>query len=199
MADCEVLPPPPPARRVKPSPAPVEIQEAPQLGRPVTEYLKMPIFGSMKQCEAVAHIPLHMQKEAKDAGCTAFHNSNRVALEPLLAWIFSDDRDDGEKPLKKVYDHYHGQREKLKFEREAEQTLFKAEVGAAINKSMSLLFASLDKLSDSLPGLLHGMDAPEIKTKLAESNESLKAELRTAFETLTKPPLPIKARRGKGK
>jgi hypothetical protein len=47
-------------------------------------------FPSMASCSGATGIPLSVLKGAKKAGCPAFDQSNRVHLEPLLRFIFSE-------------------------------------------------------------------------------------------------------------
>jgi hypothetical protein len=142
-----------------------------------------PAFESMAQCTAATGIPHSVLKAAKTQ--SGAFKAHRIQLVPLLRWLFSkngDDQDWGD-TLKK----YQALREEIRYQQDKDQAVAKDEVAFAINKVMAVLFATLDRRADQLPGVLHGMDAPGIKRGLVESNEALKVELRVGFSGLFQP------------
>lgn len=47
-------------------------------------------FANMTVCSAATGISKHRLRRAKAAGCSAFLNSGRVALRPLVEWFLTD-------------------------------------------------------------------------------------------------------------
>lgn len=58
----------------------------------------------------------------------------------------------------------------------------RGEVRTCVTRAMGLLFGTLDQLSDTLPSIMHGMDANQIKATLAKAIEELKDQLKARFE-----------------
>jgi hypothetical protein len=139
----------------------------------------LPTYESMAVCQTATGIPKTILKQAKKESVFRAH---RIPLQALLKWIFSKDGnsvDWGERNKKAdalIKEHRLDQIKKL--------ILDKDSVAFGINKAISMLFATFDRLSDQLPPVLHGMDAAGIKAKLAEATERLKGELRAEFEKL---------------
>lgn len=141
-------------------------------------------YDTMAQCAARTPIPLSVLKDAKRAGCEAFKHS-RVYFQPLLEWLFSDRNDEDPEEGKKVFDHYHGLREKLKHERESNQSLTKDDVTFVLNKGMALLFSLMDRRSNiELPPALKGLPETAIQKRLVDSDEALKNAVRGEFSKL---------------
>jgi hypothetical protein len=141
----------------------------------------LPVYQSMAECATQTGIPKSVLKAARKESAESFR-AHRILLGPLLKWIFSRDGDsvDWGNRLKRA----DALLREHALEQKQNRTVDKEEVAFGIHKTMSLLFASLDKSSDQLPAILGGMDAAGIKFKLTESNEALKAELRGGFEAL---------------
>lgn len=55
-----------------------------------TPKIILPVFDSMTQCAGATGIPLPILRRAKRAGCDAFTAGSRVALGPLLHYLFGD-------------------------------------------------------------------------------------------------------------
>src|SRR6266571_6418247 len=51
---------------------------------------ELPVYDSMQQCASRTGLPLSLLKLAKRSGCEGFR-WNRVALGPVLTWLFSRD------------------------------------------------------------------------------------------------------------
>jgi hypothetical protein len=141
----------------------------------------LPTYQSMAECATQTGIPRSVLKAARKESAESFR-AHRILLGPLLKWIFSRDGDGVDWGLRDkratalIKEHA--------LEKVRDKTLDKGEVTFGLHKVMALLFATLDKASDTLPAILGGMDASGIKFKLTESNEALKAELRGGFEAL---------------
>jgi hypothetical protein len=135
----------------------------------------LPIYDSIAACTGASGIPQSVLKDAKKAGCEAFH-SNRVGLKGVLTWLFTKEaKSEGGR---KVYDHFRGLREKLHYEREAGETLIKGEVENAIRRGMSKMFTELDHLAHvELPPDLKGLPEDMIESRLVSSIDALKTIL----------------------
>ncbi len=132
----------------------------------------LPVYDSMGQCAARSHVPLSVQKSAKRAGCPAF-KWNRVALGPLLEWIFSKGEDAENWPtrLKRA----EALIKEIALEKAKDETLDKADIHFAVSKATNLLFNELDRAANvELPPLLRGLDALDIQRALLLSNKKVK-------------------------
>lgn len=153
----------------------------------------LPIYDSMAQAASRTGIPVAVLKQAKKSGCDAF-KWNRVSLTPLLIWLFNRDGDDED--WGNYLKRFQGLREEIKYNREHEEILDKAEVGLALKKVMAILFAGLDKHADQLPAILHGLDAVGIKTKITEVNASMRAQIVGGLSALLEKPKSNVKKRG---
>jgi hypothetical protein len=142
----------------------------------------LPQYESMGQCSAATGIPHSVLKAAKKK--SGAFKAHRIFLEPLLKWIFSkesDGTDWGER-----FKRAQALIEEHKLAERDHKILNKDDATFAASKIMALLFASLDRRSDQMPAILQGMNAPQIKEKLAQADGLLKAALRTEFGALLK-------------
>src|SRR5207237_857360 len=138
-----------------------------------------PYFDSMELCQAIAGVPMEIQKGAKKAGCNAFR-SNRVYLYDLLKWFFAprNKDEDGEaidwgKFLKK----FQGLREQLKYEEDKGNLLPAIPIQEQTATCLSILFASLERVfATEFPAACKGMDELTIRAKAKESIETLRTE-----------------------
>ena len=143
----------------------------------------LPNYDSMKVCAARTGIPLAALKRAKKSGCEAFQ-WNRVALAPLLKWLFSQDSDSGV-DWKDFHTKFQGLLAELAYNRKRGDTLDKSEVRQAITKAISSFFASLDRRSSiELPSALRGLAEPEIQKRLLASDDTLKEAVKAEMAAL---------------
>jgi hypothetical protein len=159
-----------------------------KLGRPKTAMLELPVYDSMQACAAATGIPLDLQKKAKSAGCDAFR-SNRVALGPLLQWIFSTDdgAEDGSGIWGRAqFDDWHAKREKIKHDREAKLVADKGETIFAVAQIQAAMFSQLDRLKSEMPPLLKGLNETEIYQRFSAKLDDLRTELAAKYDTLAK-------------
>jgi hypothetical protein len=144
-------------------------------------------FDSMDQCAARTKIPKNILRKAKENGLPGFKHS-RVYLTELLEGLFTHNLDkDGEAQQlknKEDYDHFHALIEEINYLEASGKTLNKEQVSFAANKVMATMFANLDQQSDQLPAVLRGLEAAQIKEKLAQAYDLLKETLRADFAAL---------------
>jgi hypothetical protein len=144
----------------------------------------LPVYDNLGQCAGQTGIALTTLKQAKKAGCTAFV-AHRVHLAPLLRYLHGELKGEEAIQGKAFFDHWHGLREKIKYEEESGKALNKDEITFGINKGMSLLFSMLDRRSNlELPPSLKGLDEIAIQKRLVESDEKLKAVVREELNRL---------------
>lgn len=127
--------------------------------------LELPEYGSMQSCAAATKIPLQLIKQAKHAGCPAFHASGRVKLGLLLSWIFSTEANGQEsvgdwgKELKK----WQAKRAKIEHDREVGELVEKVAVTEQVREWNAKARAVLQRLLEvELPARCAGQDAKEI-------------------------------------
>ena len=157
-----------------------------KLGRPRSAPVELPIYDSMQACAAATGIPLAIQKKAKSAGCDAFR-SNRVALGPLLQWIFTSDEssEDGASIWGRAqFEDWHAKREKIKHDREAKMVADKAETIFAIAAIQAAMFSTLERLKSEMPPLLKGLTESEIHQRFSEKMDDLRKELAAKYDEL---------------
>jgi hypothetical protein len=150
--------------------------------------IALPVFASMRQCHAVAAIPIKLQQEAKDGGSTAIDQSGRVDLQKLLRWIFSQDERsvDWGSELRR----YQALREKIRLESDQKQVLDRGEVQTAIARGMSVMLTKIDnEFGLMLPPILKGLPEDQIQKKLLEAAENFKASFRGELKALMSTPV----------
>lgn len=137
----------------------------------------------MAQCAGATGIPVAVLKQAKKDGCPGFTSNSRVDLAQFLGWFFSRDADasvNWSDRLKRA----QAMREEHRLDSERGKMIAKETVDQAAGEIMALLLGTLDRYSDELAPVLHGLGAAEIKSKLVGANERLKGDLRTKFRAL---------------
>jgi hypothetical protein len=145
-----------------------------------------PMFSSMSQMSGATSVPLSEIRRAKNAGCEAFDDANRVRLYPVLRFIFENPSDGTFEDSQEKFRHWKAVREELAAKKEqgklAEWEVFNA---VAID-AMSSMFNTLRKFSNQMPPGLKGLSEVEIKQKLDIMNEEIEAKVRKAFDRLAK-------------
>lgn len=137
--------------------------------------LELPEYGSMQACAGATKIPLQLIKQAKHAGCPAFHASGRVKLGLLLSWIFSTEAN-GQEPVGdwgKELKKWQAKRAKIEHDREVGELVEKVAVIEQVREWNAKARAVLQRLLEvELPARCAGQDAKEIlrhnKAALAE-------------------------------
>jgi len=155
-------------------------------GRPrETDAGKLPIYSSMAEASARAHVPLALLKQSKKSGCDAF-KWNRVDLEKFLAWVFGrtgeeEDGIDWSNELKK----WLAKRAKMGHDRDARKVMDMDQAETEIRACMGALFSELDRVFVSeLPGSLKGQDELAISAKCQGEIDRMKKSLREKFQSL---------------
>jgi hypothetical protein len=152
----------------------------------VYDEASLPLYDSMTSCAAQTGIPLDTIKLAKRGGCVAFKN-RRVALGPLLRWLFQNQNEDGinwGNELNKA----KTLRERIRLRHDEGETLDRGQVAHDIAKASALYWGELDRaINSELPSSLSGKSPIEICKELNAMAESLKAALRAGLEKMEQP------------
>lgn len=150
----------------------------------------------MRSCSAATGIPVPLMREAKTSGsCLAFVSGDRVALGPLLRWIFQRDGAEDAKNWGDEYAKWKAKREKIKHDEDAGEAVNKGEVIRAIGQATSVLFSAMDRRSQvESPAALKGRSESEIKDYMVKTDEALKVTVKKSLTALSKQPAPPPAR-----
>lgn len=126
-----------------------------------------------------------MMKSAKRAGCEAFTDASRVRLEPLLRWIFSDERTDEAVNWSVKLDEYRAKREAIKLSNEQGESLNASEVHEAGAVGVAMLFTELERLFvNELPPAIAGLDAVTVRVRCEQSIAAVKIAAREKLKKL---------------
>jgi hypothetical protein len=145
----------------------------------------LPTYESMPQCTGATGIPTSVLKKAKRSGCAAFKTGSRIALGPLIKWLFDGGGDSTD--WKDHYNKFHALREEVAHKRESGVTiLFSAVIQFLGDLIHSFFFGELDRLAQTLPAVLQGRSALEISLTLKEQFDKTKTGLKDRLETMEK-------------
>lgn len=128
-----------------------------------------------------------IMKSAKRAGCEAFTDASRVKLEPLLKWIFNDERSDEAVNWSAKLDEYRAKREAIKLKKEEGDALDADEVREAVLSGVATLFAENERLFiNELPPALAGLDAVTIRMRAEDAIIKVKSAVREKLKRVLK-------------
>lgn len=160
------------------------MSEQTKLGRPRKAASELPIYDSMDQCTAATGIPLAVIKAAKKAGSDAF-KSNRVYLDRLLVWIFSNEQADSVTDWNQALAQEKTLRERRKRLMEDEQTADRPTIQRGAGKIMAIIFDTLERsFCYELPGSQVGKTEAEMATLAKGVITGLRTSLAQRIETL---------------
>jgi hypothetical protein len=152
----------------------------------------LPTLESMPQVHAVTGMPLGIIREAKKSGCAAFITGNRIALEPLLKWFFSEFDDAADRPpdglhsWREALNRAQTKREELRLERERGELMSADEACRQAAAAMGLTFSELDRISRECPPALQGLDAVGVHKRLSAEIARMRETLREKFDEIGK-------------
>lgn len=149
--------------------------------------LRLPLYGSMKQCSGETGIPLAILKQAKASGCPAFKSNQTVNLGDFLQWFFSRDDDESDIHWGNKLNEYKAKREKLKLKKDERESLDRGEVQHAIGQHLSRVFDTIRKETcNEFPARCKGLDEIAIQQRALEMVNRLETECRAQLDALTK-------------
>lgn len=156
-------------------------------GRPQTMNLPLPVYSTMLRCTTATGIPRDVLMQAKAEGCPGYKYT-KVDLAAVLPWLFRKrDKTATETSMgvRTQWETYKGLREKIKYEKETESVISKADVEQGLGEALAELFGTIERVFCSeLPPALVGLDEMEVRARCKSEITAAKERLRERFGEL---------------
>lgn len=152
----------------------------------------LPVFESMPQVSAITGMPVSLMRAAKKAGCPAFITGNRIRLELLLKWYFSQDGSsqselpEGLGTWREALNKVQTEREQLKLSNERGETMLTVDAQTQAASAMTEAFSELERMARELPPAMAGLDAVAIYKRMSAEIERIRKTLKKKFEEVGK-------------